>query len=244
MSWFSKIWKPLSFFDTVRAGKAKDVRKHLQSGTDPNEKDDGGSAYPLHFAVHAGVAIVRLLIEYGANVNVKTDSSRNGKTPLHIAAGEGYVDVVRLLLQSGADVNATDDYGHTPLFSAAAEVGLYENLVATFGTVPSDVFDKVTEERSGRQEVVRLLKLSGAVPSSQDVETAKAMGSIPEAVRQNKHMALAYKLADFDYHGAVRQMTMEYPFLWDAYAILRKKRGLSTSEKVFVERFERYEKML
>jgi ankyrin repeat protein len=37
-----------------------------------------------------------------------------GKTPLHVAAGFGHVDVVVLLLARQADINARDNGGKTP----------------------------------------------------------------------------------------------------------------------------------
>ncbi|XP_039610088.1 POTE ankyrin domain family member B-like [Polypterus senegalus] len=47
---------------------------------------------------------------------------RNGcnRTPLHIAAAEGHVDVVRLLAEHKADLDLWDDHGETPLLTAIA----------------------------------------------------------------------------------------------------------------------------
>jgi hypothetical protein len=41
-----------------------------------------------------------------------------GQTPLHLAAGGGYVEVVRFLLEMGADSRCRDDKGKTPLVCA------------------------------------------------------------------------------------------------------------------------------
>src|SRR5260221_5421724 len=43
------------------------------------------------------------------------------RTLLHTAAGEGRLPAVQLLLQLGADPNATDQSGHTPLYSVGNE---------------------------------------------------------------------------------------------------------------------------
>src|SRR6202011_1991895 len=44
------------------------VRALLERGADPNIRDDGDNAYPIHFAAERGdLAIVRLLIEQGAD---------------------------------------------------------------------------------------------------------------------------------------------------------------------------------
>lgn len=191
MSWF----KPMPFFDAVRAGKVNDVRKHLEAGVDPNLGVDGGRAYPLHFAVHAGAEIVQLLIDHGAKTNVKSD---DGRTPLHTAASEGYFDLVLVLIKAGAAVNATDSYGRRPLFAASHEVSAYDMLVAATHVVPREA----TNERSGRHTVVSVRKSHGAVPSAADMETAEAIGSVPEAERVNRDMALALQDGDLEYHRA------------------------------------------
>ena len=58
---------------------------------------------PLHLAANNGHhAMVRLLGEFGADIDAKTD---DGCTPLHIAAHKGYDDAVRVLVEEhGADV--------------------------------------------------------------------------------------------------------------------------------------------
>jgi truncated hemoglobin YjbI len=49
------------------------------------------------------------------------DVYARGRTLLHAAAGAGNLRIVQLLLSLGADPNATDDGGHTPLYSAGNE---------------------------------------------------------------------------------------------------------------------------
>jgi len=60
------------------------------------------------------IPIVTLLIESGADINLKDE---RGNTPLHLAAF-GETEVVKLLLEQGADVNATNNAGETPLHKA------------------------------------------------------------------------------------------------------------------------------
>ena len=78
-----------------------------------------GGMTPIHYAAwFAHADVVRLLLDRGAEVNVKDNA---GLTPLHYAAKDVYVDVIMLLLNRGADVNAKDNDGWTPLHDATWE---------------------------------------------------------------------------------------------------------------------------
>lgn len=75
---------------------------------------------PLHRAAQKGrTDLARLLLDHGANVNIKGGGIEI--TPLHWAAG--HVEVAKLLITNGADVNAKDKYGATPLHYAARGKG-------------------------------------------------------------------------------------------------------------------------
>ena len=59
----------------------------------------------------------RLLLEHGADINAQ---NKDGRTPLHVAAENGRVEVVRVLHEHGANIGAEDDAGRTPLHLAAS----------------------------------------------------------------------------------------------------------------------------
>jgi receptor-interacting serine/threonine-protein kinase 4 len=62
--------------------------------------------------------IIRLLIDYGADVNIRGDCPEE-ETPLHIAAQSGRIEAAALLVSRGGDVRATYANGETALHRAA-----------------------------------------------------------------------------------------------------------------------------
>ena len=79
--------------------------------------DDGFTA--LHLAVYGGRRdAARLLVERGADVNVRSRGSIARVPPLGTAAFVGSVELARLLLDAGADVNGEGEGGFTALDSA------------------------------------------------------------------------------------------------------------------------------
>ena len=88
-----------------------EIAKHLviQDADINMASINGFNIFPIHSAAagdHTNIA--ELLIECGANVNVKQAS---GVTPLHSAAQNGNVDILILLLESGADTAIKMDGG-------------------------------------------------------------------------------------------------------------------------------------
>lgn len=70
-----------------------------------------------HYAGKNDVSMTRLMLTLGADPETKT---KNGSTPLILAASKGHEDVVCLLLEEGADIEAKNKYGNTPLILAAS----------------------------------------------------------------------------------------------------------------------------
>ena len=115
--------KATRLMEALRRGDAAAFRKAVDTyiTTDPkavNGRCPGGST-PLMYAVFYGdAAMVRFLLEKGADPNIANDA---GATALMWAAGD--LEKTRLLVEHGADVNAHSDGGRTPLMIAAGRFG-------------------------------------------------------------------------------------------------------------------------
>ena len=109
----------------------------------------------LGYAEHAGLPMVKLLVEHGADVNYKPS---DGRTPrLHLAAAFGYVEIAEYLLDQGADINALDKDGDTPL-DAAFSSPLDREILALHGA-PTNPADPAKARR--QQAVAALLSSRG-----------------------------------------------------------------------------------
>ncbi|XP_026179916.1 ankyrin repeat and SOCS box protein 16 isoform X2 [Mastacembelus armatus] len=119
--------------DACIGGHAVCVQLLLSHGADPEILAADGSA-PLHLCTSAqSFQCAELLLDGGAEVNVRMRESR--LTPLHVAARRGLEEHVALFLSHGADVLATNREGETPLNTACSgadrpsEAGRYLRVI-------------------------------------------------------------------------------------------------------------------
>lgn len=118
------------------------VRTLLDRGADPNIRDEGDNACPIHFAAERGeMAIVKLLVEHGA------DPSAPGTTHLLDAPGwavcfdyANHIEIARLLIERGAPYT---------IFTAAAlgEPDVIRDLVRG-GANPDERMDRTNHART------------------------------------------------------------------------------------------------
>ena len=97
----------------------------LEAGANVNAMN-GGSINPLIWAAsRSRIDLVKLFLDFGADVNVKSAIFEN--IPLIQACSKGNKDIVQLLLDNGAYVNAKSKDGFT-LLSATKNVYIKELL--------------------------------------------------------------------------------------------------------------------
>jgi len=111
----------LALYNAANAGSASGVEGALKKGAKPNyihNPDDQKTS--LHIAAENGYhAIVKILLENGADVDIASGATKN--TALILAAHSGSADTVSLLLSSGAEATAANCYGNTALHEAAQD---------------------------------------------------------------------------------------------------------------------------
>ena len=103
------------------SARADAVCKWLRRGANVDSGLDGGwlgGKTVLHRAAWGEYEIAVLLLENGADVNVK---DRWSETPLHQAVAHHSGKIAVLLLENGADVNAKGFHDYTPLHDAASQ---------------------------------------------------------------------------------------------------------------------------
>ena len=153
----------------------------------PNTLVFGAGRTPLHTAASVNhIAMARLLLKHGANVNAKDDSDNS---PLHLAIYEGHGELAKLLIESGAYVHAKNYNGNLPI-QIAAFAGLPEviTLLIAAGS-PVNGQDQVGDTPlhdaalQGQAETARVLIQAGA-----DVNTTNNAGKTPlDLARQHGH---------------------------------------------------------
>jgi len=106
--------------------------------------------------------IVELLLARGALINAPRD---DGATSLHLAAKDMNADVVKALLEHGANINAKNRFGETPLHIATTE-GIVKLLLARDSLIDVRRNDGATPLHLasvfGRNEITKMLLTYGA----------------------------------------------------------------------------------
>ena len=159
----------------AQKGDVGAVRRLIADGVNVNAKDYYGKT-ALHVAAETGhEKVAALLIEAGADMEVKTPISGRGfsdygSTPLLLAAHWGHTSVAELLINSGADVNARTIIYKRPVINLAAEdgrEGIIKLLIAGGADINSrdglgDETPLFGAARGGYEPIVELLISNGA----------------------------------------------------------------------------------
>lgn len=115
-----KLAEEDSLLESVKNNDLQKATAILKKGVNPNVDSRHKELPALTIAASNGNAdLVKMLINYGAFVDVRDKVGMGGLTPLIAAAKEGHGEIVKILLKEGASPNIGHAYGGTALMMAA-----------------------------------------------------------------------------------------------------------------------------
>ena len=147
----------ISLHEAALLGDINTVRRHIEAGSDLNEKDAYGSS-PLIIAVTFGKAeVAGALIEAGADMKI---SNNDEATPLHLAALFSHTEIVKALLDKGANRYIRDNSGSTAYDIVAApfddDKGIYDSIGKALGPLGLELdYERI---KMTRPEIAAMLR--------------------------------------------------------------------------------------
>ncbi len=160
--------KTEELFTAIRNNDVTQVRAWLENGGDVDARDarDTRGDTALIRAVHEEkVEIVRMLLEYEADVNAQDEY---GYTALHWVIFHEQLEIARMLLDNGANVRTKSHFGETVLVSRDVELIkedtriLLTRMLLEYGADPYAIDDSgetvfMTVVADGHMETARML---------------------------------------------------------------------------------------
>jgi len=113
------VFGPRALYDAAQDGDVDEVNDILIRGVSLVDVQNAVGETPLYTAaLNNHAAVVRLLLDRGANANMAND---RGHTPAEIAVSREAILSLTVLLDARADVNQSDAQGFTPMHVASQE---------------------------------------------------------------------------------------------------------------------------
>ncbi|KAL6722043.1 hypothetical protein ACLMJK_001148 [Lecanora helva] len=208
-------------FYYIERGDAREVEQLLDKGVDMYKGQPGVGWPPLVRAAEYGKhSIVDLLLRRGADPLVGTSGNRS---PLHLAAEEGHLEVVRLLVQQPSiNLDQKDFVGRTPLFMAAnsGNYAVVEFLLQQEGIEPNNATDdgftplhqSVFQKRARVIEL--LLERSDVDPNTPDSHGQTPLWAASGNGDEILQMLLGKKGVDVNLQGRFKETPLYHAARW------------------------------
>ncbi|MYH79961.1 hypothetical protein F4141_04530 [Candidatus Poribacteria bacterium] len=167
----------------ARTGDLPAMKRYIAEGADVNAPDESMNISPLAWsASHGQTEATRILIENGADVNIKDD---DGSTPLHSAAVFGRAEVAKLLVENGANPQVRNGDGATPADALHLD---WRTTGFIGGMIGVEVErENIAIMQSGRNEIAKLFGVkefdSKDIASANDLPGAVFIGDLAAVKR-------------------------------------------------------------
>jgi CubicO group peptidase (beta-lactamase class C family) len=157
---------PVDIHMAALQGNTEAIRRHIEAGSDLDEKDDFGSTPLIIAATFGQVEAAKALIEAGVDMEVRAS---DGSAPLHVAAFFAHPEIVKALLAGGADRYARNMGGATAfdIVSAPFDVDRRRYDELRYALAPVGLRLDYERIENTRPEIAELLR-----PRPEDLEAA------------------------------------------------------------------------
>lgn len=142
----------------VVTGNMDAIKKHIDVGTDLNQKDTVSGSTPLISSIVFGKSdIAELLIDAGADVN---ETNADGSSPVYVAAFFCRTETLKKLLTAHADKNIPNKFGSTALevvtIPFAAVKPVYDVFSVELGPLGLRLdYDRIQQERPAIAKILK-----------------------------------------------------------------------------------------
>jgi len=138
-------------------GNIEALRRHIEAGSNLNEKDAYGSSPLIIAATFGRTEVARVLIEAGADLNI---TNNDGSTALHAAAFLCRIEIVEALLDKGSNKYLRNGFGNTALESVAAPFedvkGIYDSFAQALAPLGLELdYEQIKTTRPQIAEMLR-----------------------------------------------------------------------------------------